>query len=199
MKHRQGFVLVAVLLVMLVVSLLVIGTAFTTVIDRNIAANQRGSTDAYYIAKAGADKYKTMAFQTYRYYLEHLDDYETELSASNPICGNLLSIGLDLNRDGDLDDAEDLTDGKPSRTFYEGNGSYTIEFKVDGRYVILKSVGRVGRSRSTVQIVAEVRNAGVLSYPIFTGSSQIYGNVQVFGGIYAKGPGSVDRASHQGG
>ena len=192
-KGQQGFILIAVLLIMVVVSLLVIGTAFTTVIDRSVAANQQGSTDAYYIAKAGADKYKAVAFQTYRYYLDNLDDYQDELQEGNSACGNFLRIGLDLNRDGDLEDAGDLTSGRTLGPFSEGNGTYTITLEPDtfGQYFILTSIGRVGRSRSTVQLVLEARNAGTTGYALFVGDGKpgngVIGGVNIYGSAYVTG------------
>ena len=197
-SRRQGFVLITVLLVMVVVALLVVGTAFTTLVNRGITANQQGSTDAYYVAKAGAEKYKTVAFQTYRYYLEHPDKYQTALAKSGSekenysACGNFLRIGLDLNRDGDFDDAGDLKDGKTLGPFNEGNGNYTIEFELEksGRYVILTSVGRVGRSRSTVQLVLEARNVSPTSNALFIGDGGISGSVDVYGSVYIKKAGS---------
>ncbi len=194
MKSRQqGFVLITVLLIMVVVALLVVGTAFTTLVNRGITANQQGSTDAYYVAKAGAEKYKTVAFQTYRYYLTHLDKYQNALQEGNSACGNFLRIGLDLNRDGDLDDADDLKDGKTLGPFNEGNGSYTIEFELEtsGRYVVLTSIGRVGRSRSTVQLVLEARNVSPMSNALFVGDGQpgngITGGVDIYGSAYLTG------------
>ena len=201
MRNRQGFILITVLLVMVVVALLVVGTAFTTLVNRGITANQQGSTDAYYIAKAGAEKYKTVVFQTYRYYLGHLDKYRSNNDLKdNSACGNFLRIGLDLNRDGDLDDSVDLSaedlrkkDGRTLGPFNEGNGSYTIKFELEdsGRYVVLTSVGRVGRSRSTVRLVLEARNISPMSNALFVGAGQpsniITGGVNIYGSAYLTG------------
>ena len=197
MRNRQGFILITVLLVMVVVALLVVGTAFTTLVNRGITANQQGSTDAYYVAKAGAEKYKTVVFQTYRYYLGHLDKYRSNNDLKdNSACGNFLRIGLDLNRDGDLDDSVDLSaeDLKNSRTlgpFGEGNGSYEITFKANEQYLTLISVGRVGRSRSTVQLVLEARNVSPMSNALFVGAGQsgniITGGVNIYGSAYLTG------------
>lgn len=191
MKQQRGFALIAALLVMVVVVILVFGTAFTTMIDRAISANQRAATDAYYVARAGVEKYKTAAFQAFRYYLDHMELYNDELSGGNPTCGNFLSIGLDLNRNGSLTDPEDLIDGKIISGVPEGNGTYDIKFEVAGKYIVLTSVGHVGRARSTVQLVAQPRNAGALSYAIFAGDGQqnkfINGGANIYGSVYVEG------------
>lgn len=196
MKQQRGFALIAALLVMVVVVILVFGTAFTTMIDRAISANQRAATDAYYVARAGVEKYKTAAFQAFRYYLDHIDLYNDDLSSGNPACGNFLSIGLDLNRNGVLGDEEDLIDGKAFFGIPEGNGTYDIKFEVAGKYIVLTSVGHVGRARSTVQLVAQPRNAGALSYAIFAGDGQqnkfINGGASIYGSVYVEGdPGAL--------
>lgn len=190
MRRNNGFALIAALLIVVVVAVLVLGTSFTSLIDRSISANQRGSTDAYYVAKAGVDMYKTIAFQAYRYYLEHPELYEDEVNDANMACGNYLSIGIDLNRDGVID-GDDLQDGDTLGPFDEGNGTYTINFEVAGRYIVLTSIGRVGRARSTVQIVAEPSNAGLFDQALFAGpgsaQSGVNGGVNIYGSVYIEG------------
>jgi hypothetical protein len=190
MRQAKGVALIAALLIMVVVLILVFGTAFTSMVDRMVSANQRGATDAYYVARAGAEKYKTVAFQAFRFYLENIHLYNDELSSGNPTCGNFLSIGLDLNRNGVLTDQEDLIHGR-TVTGSEGNGTYEVTFEIAGKYIVITSVGRVGRARSTVQLVAQPRNAGALSYALFAGEGQqnkfINGGASIYGSVYVEG------------
>ena len=191
MKHRNGFVLITVLLITVVVAILAFGTLFTTMIDRTVTANQQGATEAFYIAQAGLNKYKTVVFQTYRYYLERPEKYEDAVRQGNPACGNYLTIGLDLNRNGVLGEDVDLMDGETHGPFQEGRGEYSIKFETAGRYAVLTAVGRVGRSRSTVQVVSEPKNVGLLSHALFAGPGQsskfLNGNVEIYGGVHIVG------------
>jgi Tfp pilus assembly protein PilX len=72
MKRSEGFVLVTVLLVMVVVGILALGASFTSLIDRQVSANQRGASAAYYVAEAGIQYYKTWIFNNL------VDYYESE-------------------------------------------------------------------------------------------------------------------------
>ncbi len=192
--RRQGIAIVATLAVLVIVALLVFGTFFTTQIETWMTRNDTTSTQAYYVAQAGVQKYKTVAFQTFRYYLNNMNAYSTAGTIFTP-CGNLLNNGLDLNRnktisaaDGDLMPGYSVTEnvvaGQPNK------GSYTLTFNTDGPYVILKSVGSFGGARSTVQAVAVVDNVGLFSNAVASASGasgHLNGNVEFWGSAYIEG------------
>ena len=189
MKKENGFVLIVALLITAVVAILVFGTAFTSLVDRQISSNKKGADVAYYTALAGVEKYKALAFQTFRYYLENTDAYSEELSVGNPTCGNLFGIGLDLNRDGVMD-ASDLAVNGTLSDKVDGQ-DYDVTFSVDGKHVFLKAVSNVGRSRSTVQLVAQAKNSGIFSNAIFVGNGQankhLNGGAEIFGSVTVMG------------
>lgn len=194
MRQDQGFILVVTLMITAAVAILVFGTAFTSTIDRAISANQRDANTAYQVALSGLDKYKTIAFQTFSYYLSHLDDYKDELSSGNPVCGNLLSIGLDLDRDGSVATATgspDMPVGGTTGWQPLGAGKYNVKFDVTNQYMILESRGRAGRSEASVRLIVVPQNDGIFSNAIFTGAGQsgkfLNGNAQVYGSVHIEG------------
>lgn len=200
-RASRGIAAVTVLLVLVAVAILVLGTAFTTLIDRQISSAQQGATDAYYVALAGLDRYKTETFQTFRYMLDHLDLYEDELSSGLSACGNILAIGLDRNRDGDVTDASDLVDGRTLPWEPLGNGRFRITFDVPSsgrKYIVLTAEGQVGRSSARVRMIAQPRNAGPLSYAVFSNvghaSGTLNGGLEVFGSIHIVGDPSAPNA-----
>lgn len=192
-RDSKGIALVTALAILTVVALLVLGTVFSTQIESWTTRNDTTSTQAYYIAHAGLEKYKTIAFQSFRFYLENLQKYGSELSTS-ATCGNLLSVGLDLNRDYVLDGTNDLLPGG-SRTVNYAGGKYTIKFAASGPNIVLTSVGQIHGARATVQMVFEPKNAGLFSNAIFAGSGAsskfINGGATIWGSVYIQGDTSI--------
>jgi len=92
--RRKGIALVATLAVVAVIAVLVFGTFFTTQLEIWTTRNDVTANQAYAVAQAGIQKYKTLAFQAFRYYLNNINAYGSEL-ARYAQCGNLLTIGLD--------------------------------------------------------------------------------------------------------
>ncbi|HKI57705.1 MAG TPA: PilX N-terminal domain-containing pilus assembly protein [Trueperaceae bacterium] len=190
-RDSKGIALVTALAILVVVSLLVLGTVFSTQIQSWTTRNDTTSTQAYYIAHAGLEKYKTIAFQSFRFYLDNLQHYGSALGTS-AICGNLLSSGLDINRNFVIDSSDgDLMPGG-SRTESYGGGTYTVTFTPDGSNVILTSVGKIHGAKATDQVVFEPKNAGIFSNALFAGggisSKYINGGAQVWGSVYIQGP-----------
>lgn len=151
--RRKGIALVATLAVTLFIAVLVFGAFFTTQLEIWTTRNDTTANQAFAVAQAGIQKYKTLAFQAFRYYLENTDTYGSEL-ARYAQCGNMLVIGLDLNRDGTIDSANDLGNGNSRTeevTFPDGSkGKYTVSFSASGSYVTLRSVGEYAGAKSTV-------------------------------------------------
>ena len=187
--RRKGIALVATLAVTLFIAVLVFGAFFTTQLEIWTTRNDTTANQAFAVAQAGIQKYKTLAFQTFRYYLENTDTYGSEL-ARYAQCGNMLTIGLDLNRDGAIGRTDDLPNGGSRTeevTFPDGSkGRYTVSFSVSGPYVTLRSVGEYAGARSTVTAVVRVSSKGLFSNAIATGlgSGVMNGNMEVWGSVY---------------
>lgn len=197
-RNSEGIALVTALAVLAIVTLLVLGTVFTTQIESWTTRNDTTSTQAYYIAHAGLEKYKTVAFQTFRFYLDHLQQYGSQLGTT-AICGNLLASGLDLNRDFTISSSDgDLMPGGSITQNY-GGGTYTITFQLSGADVVLTSVGRIHGAKATDQVVFRPKNAGLFSNALFAGagiSSQfINGGAEIWGSVYVQGPPNPDDPS----
>ncbi|MEJ2667055.1 MAG: pilus assembly PilX N-terminal domain-containing protein [Deinococcales bacterium] len=188
-RNVEGIALVTALAILAIVTLLVVGTVFTTQIESWTTRNDATSTQAYYIAHAGLEKYKTIAFQTYNFYLNHLQDYGDSLGTT-AICGNLLASGLDLDRDFSFSSTNDLLPGGSITRNY-GGGTYKITYAVSGPDIVLTSVGTIHKARATVQVVFHPQNAGLFSNALFAGggisSQYINGDAQVYGSVYVEG------------
>lgn len=190
-NDKHGIALVAALSVILVVALLVLGAAFTTQIQNWTTRNDATSTEAYYAAHGGLEIAKAAAFQSFRYYLAHLSEYSAAANAM-PTCGNLLSFGLDLNRDGTIDASQG--DVKPGGVLVGSNasGTYSVTYRVDGKNIVLTSVGKAHGAQATVQQVIQAKNAGIFSNAIFAGNGGqatkfINGGANIYGSVYIEG------------
>ena len=201
MRHRsnEGIALVTVLLIGVVLTIMVFGTALSAILDRQVSSNQQGSLEAFYIAKEGADKYRTIAFQAFQFYLENTDLYADLFKEGIATCGNLFTVGIDFNRDGQLQSGTDLLpQERIEETSATGRGSYIIDMRASGPYLIITSVGVLGTgdraSRATVQYIIEPTNIGPISNAVFaTGgvtNKKLNANGRIYGSVYAGGSGS---------
>lgn len=177
MKRNEGFVLILTLMMMVVIMILVFGTAYTTVIDRQVSANQQGAADSYYIAQSGLQRYKT---QVFRNLIQYYNDNPSGEWCVNPVAGGITGGGEGT-----------LTPGGPSIITAFGGGEYEVSYDNNANYITLTSVGRIGNSRSTVQLVATIGGgtAGAWDNAIFaTGQEDntpaINGNVSVYGSVH---------------
>jgi Tfp pilus assembly protein PilX len=177
MKRNDGIVLVVTLLIMVVVMILVGGTMFTSMIDSTVARNQRGANAAYYAAQAGLHQYKTLIFR-------NLVDYYAD--EGKGWCESPVAGGIRLDETG-----SSVHVPGTSRTAAFGDGSYTVTYNVSDTYLILTSVGLVGTSQATVQLVATTGAgpSGTWDNAIFAsgtapGSKAINGNVSVYGAVH---------------
>lgn len=201
MERQDGFALPVTLTIMSISLILILSTSVSMLYDRANAANDRSATQAEEVAKAGFTKYKTAAFQTFRYYVEQADKYATPASRSAQ-CGNLLSIGLDLGRDGigagtsgNVGDENDFLNGQSrTGTVAVGNstGTYTVQYIVSGSGVILKSVGQVNGAKAVVQAFLGGQNSSGFSNAIFAGASgqsgkNLNGSADIYGSLYVEG------------
>lgn len=196
--HEQGFALVVTLALMVVILMMVLGVGFTTQIAQANTRNDASATQAEYVAKAGLQKYKTAAFQAFNYYLYNLERYASDLSRYAQ-CGNLLSAGIDMNRNGDISATEgDLMVGQPANdTFSLGDtsGEYRIDYYATGETILLRSTGKVGSglsaAQATVQAVVQGQNSGIFANALFAGGGSsmqsINGGAEIWGSVYIRG------------
>ncbi len=195
--RSRGIALVATLAVVVVIAILVFGTFFTTQLEIWTTRNDVTANQAYAVAQAGIQKYKTLAFQTFRYYLNNINTYGSEL-ARYAQCGNLLTLGLDLDRDGIFTADTDLLNGgtlTETVGFPDGSqGTYTISLSVSGAYLTLRSVGQYGGAQATVTAVARVSSKGIFSNAIATGLGvgTMNGNLEIWGSVYAHASNPTD-------
>ncbi len=184
-RRRDGFLLVTVLFVMVVVAILALGTSFTALIDRQVAARQRVGTEAHYLAQAGMDRLKTALF------LELSDQARSELF----VCG-FPPFDVDLGggvvlREGDT--------SAPLPFEPVSNGWYVLSFERSGGYYVLTSVGYLAPTRdaeqrsaqATMQLVAAAgeRPSRVWDNAIFTqalssGSGSLTGTIAAYGSVH---------------
>ena len=179
MRSSQGFLLVTVLFITLIVALVALGTSFTSLIDRQTASSQRGATEAFYVAQAGADLFKTALFQ------ELVDGFTgegVEANVCEPPGQDQIIVGGRIIEAGAISDP-----------FVYAPGNFTLQYEVDPPFYILTSVGTVGTARSTVQVVstAGIGPEGVWDNAIFaatfrssTGSGLQGGNAAVYGSMH---------------
>jgi Tfp pilus assembly protein PilX len=186
MNRQGGFVLIATLLIMVVVAILVFGTMFTTLVDRQVSANQQGATTAYYVAQSGLQQAKTRVF---RGLTEHLSNEDVA------DCGATLAEG---DQQAWLSFLNDVLPDRgtwipfPDPAVATPIGEYQITTAnppVVNGYVVFTAVGRVGNARSTVQLIASAGAGleGVWDNAIFAagqpGSSAIVGNPAIYGSV----------------
>lgn len=197
-SNQRGIALVAALAVMVVVTILVFGSFFTTRIALWVTRNDATSTQAQYIAQTGLQRYKAGLFQYFRW-------LEAQSAESTPpertACFNRLGAGIDWERDGTVaawnNDKLVVAQNEPvSDAGGATIGSYTVTITKDSsinHYYTIESVGVTagGAAKSTLRATFEVRNSGILEQAIFAGRGQankfINGGTTIRGGIYVVG------------
>lgn len=179
-KNRDaGFALIVTLLITAAIAIVVLGTSFTALIDRQTSGQQESSSAAYYIAQAGLNKYKTLIFrQLARQYAETEQGW----------CESPLSVGIT-----DPDGVVILQPGQTSPPEAIGMGTYEVTYDLNGLFIILTSVGRVGGDRSVLQLVTTSGDGPASAWDNAllasgaTGTQKNNGNVSVYGSIHIVG------------
>ena len=177
MRQRQGFILIATLLIGMVILLLVLGAAVSGVIDRTVTSNQQRASTAYYIAKAGLANYKTNVFWNL------VDYYKTYQSGwcEPPIAGGI------KDKAGNV--ILPLSTWSGSHAF--GGGSYRVRLELSDTNMVLTSEGTYGDGKSTVQLVSTAGAGPSTAWDnaIFAAGSSpsanaINGNVAIYGSVH---------------
>lgn len=209
-QRTRGIALVVTLSILVVISLLIFGALFTTQTQAYNTRNDISTTQAEYVARAGLQKYKTAAFQAFRYYIDPTNSGTYATAASRYAqCGNLLSLGIDSNRNGIFDSSEgDLTNSNGTSwetlSDADGNevGSFRVEYFVDGQTVILRSTGKTSGlfgGKATAQLVLQGQNSGVFANAIFAGNGAanrfINGGANIWGSVYVQGDSTQPNAN----
>jgi hypothetical protein len=191
-KKDNGIALVMVLSVLTVITILVVGTIFSTQQESFLTRNDNTSAQAAYVAQYGLQQAKTQLFQTYRYTFAHPPSNQP---ATRGACSNIISDGIDWNRNGILDSDESYPLTRTGTvTLGSGSGSFNYSITSDPnqpRNITIKTVGDAFRAKSTIQATFDVYDAGVWDYAIFSGKGSankfINGGSKIHGGIYVQG------------
>ncbi|MFN3391206.1 MAG: PilX N-terminal domain-containing pilus assembly protein [Meiothermus ruber] len=203
MRQPRGIALVVTLAILVAIALLAFATSVTTMISQWSARNERGATEAYYVAETGLQQWKTRLFQAYRWQLyQTIDRTAGSRTPTRSECGNVLAGGVDWNRNGTIESNETLpatrTGTVPMGT---GTGTYTITVAQDPtrpRFMLVRSVGRYSGSQAIAQATFDLSNTGPWNYAIFSGrgaaNKHLNGGATVRGGLYVQGdPGNPDK------
>ncbi|ADD27416.1 pilus assembly PilX family protein [Meiothermus ruber] len=203
MRQPRGIALVVTLAILVAVALLAFATSITTMISQWSARNDRGATEAYYVAETGLQQWKTLLFQAYRWQLyQTIDRAAGSRTPTRSECGNVLAGGVDWNRNGTIESNETLPATRTGTVpMGAGVGTYTITIAQDPtrpRFMLVRSVGRYGGSQAIAQATFDLSNTGPWNYAIFSGrgasNKHLNGGAIVRGGLYVQGdPGNPDK------
>ena len=182
-QRKRGFVLIATLLIMVVVAIVVFGTLFTTLIDRQVAAYQKGAHAAHYVAQSGLKRYQTFLFRTL---VEHYAEAEGECGV-DPLADEVAAEVAEVLEGADADGWFAF----PTAHSSGGLARYRLERELVDGYLVVTSEGQYGNAQSTVRLVMAIGEGPVSVWdnavfavgdgeddPI-SGPSMIYGSVQV--------------------
>ncbi len=185
MKRENGFVLIATLLIMVAVAILVFGTMFTTLVDRQVSANQQGAATAYYLAQSGLQQAKTRVF---RGLVDHFKNAEPTPCEESLEGGNQQAWQDFL--DEVLGDRGEWIDF-PNKDNPIGQFRITtLDPPIRDSYLVLISNGRVGNARATVQLIASAGaglggawNNAITATGRDPTTRAINGNVAIYGSV----------------
>lgn len=199
MRQPQGIVLVVTLAILVAVALLAFATSITTMVSQWSARNERGATEAYYVAETGLQQWKTRLFQAYRWQLyQAMDSTAGSRTPTRSECGNVLAGSVDWNRNGTIESNETLpTTYTGTVPMGPGVGTYTVTVAQDPsrpRFMLARSVGRYSGSQAIAQATFDLSNTGPWNYAIFSGrgaaNKHLNGGAIIRGGLYVQGQSS---------
>ncbi|GEM84901.1 PilX N-terminal domain-containing pilus assembly protein [Meiothermus hypogaeus] len=197
MRQPQGIALVVTLAILVAVALMAFATSVTTMVSQWSARNERGVTEAYYVAETGLQQWKTRLFQTYRWQLyQTVSNFSGSRTPTRSECGNVLAGGVDWNRNGTIESNETLPTTRTG-SVPMGTGTYTITVAQDPtrpRFMLVRSVGRFNGSQAIAQATFDLSNTGPWNYAIFSGrgaaNKHLNGGATIRGGLYVQGQSS---------
>jgi hypothetical protein len=166
-------------MVTVAVSIIVLGTSFTALVDRQTSGQQQRANASYYLAQAGLSQYKTLVFRNL------IDAFEEEQVGW---CESPLGGGIEGENGETI-----LENGASTGPITFGEGTYEVTFQELSGYIVLTSVGRVGTGQTTLQLVTTAGGGpgGAWDNAILasgsTGAGQNNGNVTVYGSIHIVG------------
>lgn len=198
MRSRKGIALVATLSLLVLITLLVFGTFFTTQLELWITRNDTTSVQAFYAAEAGQQKYKSALFQQY-VWQERTGG--TSQAGGSTVCYSSFASGIDWNRNGTLETSEAFAGN--TMTLAQNENVLDAYGRPIGRYTVtlvrsntprvytLVSRGESGGARAQVQATFLLETPSPLNVAIFAGSGQanrwLNGGATIRGGIYIVG------------
>jgi len=193
-RNENGFVLITVLLISIVLTLLIFGASLTSMLDRQVASSQRRGTEAYYVAKAGIERLKAAVLVTLA------EAYEEQGPEAGTFCTLPIADELVLGGDLRLIPGEAAVtvvggpspgDGTPHDPLFDDTQNYSLSYSLNDDRIVLRSVGRSGPSQSTIQLVATVGSGptGVWDNAIYTeritpGAGSLAGTVSAYGSVH---------------
>lgn len=193
---QQGFAIVATLLVVAVIGVMVAGSLWLSSLNRQISQNDAVTTQVVNVAQGGNAYWKAELVSLYRYMMDNFSKYDTAITnyvnnGGNIACGNYFAIGLDLDRDGTIDQTNGST--LPSISIPAGSQTGTVitKFEVVGSSVKLTAQGKLGSSKATVVDEFNISSADIWNNAVFSddGSSNgtISGRAEIRGAVHILG------------
>lgn len=194
--NERGAALIMSLLVMTLIGAVVFSSLSLSSIDRRVSSNDALAVQAYAMAQAGAAFWKSELVDTLVFMHRNPQRYQ-DLLVSAPeklVCGNLLGLGLDLNRD--YPGSALVQSGAPLTPAYGAtmggmHGVTDATFEVQGSTVLLHVTGYFGDARATITDTFSISTLDLWNHALFAerasiplqlaGRSDIRGSVHLLG------------------
>jgi hypothetical protein len=193
---QQGFAIVATLLVVAVIGVMVAGSLWLSSLNRQINQNDAVTTQVVNVAQAGNAYWKAEMVSLYRHMMENFSMYDSAITTyvnngGNISCGNYFAIGLDLDRNGTIDQTNGSTLPTISIPVETQTGTVSVKFDVVGSSVKLTAQGKLGSSKATVVDEFNISTADIWNNAVFSddGSSSgtISGRAEIRGAVHILG------------
>jgi type II secretory pathway pseudopilin PulG len=197
---QKGFALVTMLMVVSVVGILTAGSLILSVTNLRLARNDATSAQALAAAQAGSAYWRAELVSLYMHMIENFDDYQDDVDAYNEAnpdnqiaCGNFMAVGVDTNRDGSPDVAQQQY--LPEIQIPVGNSMATarVRFSTRGSAIVLDSQATVNGARGRMVDEFRVSALDMWNNAVFAGNSAanatIQGRAEIRGSVHVLGVG----------
>jgi type II secretory pathway pseudopilin PulG len=193
---QQGFAIVATLLVVAIIGVMVAGSLWLSSLNRQISSNDAVTTQVVNVAQAGNAYWKAELVSLYKYMMDNFPKYDTAITnyvnnGGNISCGNYFAIGLDLDRNGTIDQTNGSTLPNVSIPAGSQTGTVSTRFDVVGSSIKLTAQGRLGSSKATVVDEFNISSADIWNNAVFSddGSSNgtVSGRAEIRGAVHILG------------